>query len=114
MLRVDKEATKQAKFLDPRSYIGNRIHPGTSHPCVYLRGEDRSYRRDEVRLIAQGKCTDCGVYCWIDGEMDHVEGGLGTQRCDCFENLSWRCGSRYNNCHTKKHGRIPRFGEAAV
>lgn len=114
MLRINKEATKQAGFRDPWSYVSFRVHPGMEHACVYLFGEDRGERRAEVRFHYRGRCVDCGIYCWIRGEMDHVEGGLGPQRCDCYENLRWRCGPSANNCHAKKHRRITRFGEATA
>ena len=111
MLRIDKEATKQAQFLDKRSYVGNRIfaHPGTNHQCVYLFGKDASLRRHYVVLLQGGKCKCCGQSCIAgSSELDHIVGGSKVNRCWCFENLQYLC----RECHTKKHGRYPRFGEA--
>jgi 5-methylcytosine-specific restriction endonuclease McrA len=102
MLRVDKETTARAGFRDPRSYVGFRIHPDTEHACVYLFGEDVGERRAEIRARHNARCVFCGAYCWVFGELHHVDGGLGPQRCWCYENLTWACGE----CHRVQHGRM--------
>ena len=107
MLRVDKQQTEEMSFNDKRSYVGNRMHPGTEHQCVYLKGRDRSVRRAVIFSRSKGLCELCGDFCPFTGEMHHVKGGLGAQRCDCAENLVWAC----RECHRQAHGRYPRFGE---
>ena len=107
MLRVDKEATERAGFKDPRSYVclaSFRIHQGTEHPCTYLAGADVGIRRAEVFFLAHYRCAACGRYCpedgelWQRGHLDHIVGGLGAQRCYCYENLQLLC----PDCHVKK------------
>jgi 5-methylcytosine-specific restriction endonuclease McrA len=104
MIKVDPEATAQARFRDPRSYVGFRTHPETEHACVYLFGEDVGERRDAIREKYEGNCSYCGEYCWFSGELHHKVGGLGPQRCWCFENLTWSC----KRCHEAEHGRTIR------
>lgn len=107
MLRRDIQATEQAGFKDPASYVclaSFRIHPGTDHPCTYLGPKDIGIRRAEVFFLAHNRCWYCGAYCpeegplGVRGELDHVVGGLGAQRCYCFENLRVAC----HSCHVKK------------
>ena len=102
MITVEQHLTAAARFLDPRSYVGARIHPGTSHHCQYLRGpEDVGKMRAAVRAAAKGNCHYCGEYCWVRGELHHKQGGRGPQRCWCEENLVWAC----RQCHREEHGR---------
>lgn len=99
-MKKDKALTAEREFLDPRSYIGQRIHPGTTHQCVYLKGKDVGVVRLEVFERDEGICWNCGTYCdWNDGEMHHLVGGLGAQRCWCLANLGWNC----RKCHRLKH-----------
>jgi hypothetical protein len=100
MIRKDKEATIAQQYLDRRSYVANWKHEGTNHGCVYLFGEDMSARRVQIFEREKGKCQNCGFWTgphW--GELHHIKGGLGNQRCSCFENLAWSCAK----CHHSKH-----------
>lgn len=117
ILRADKQATAARHFLDPRSYVaGERSHPGTEHPCVYLFGEDVGplrraiYERDKHRCTLKLVCT--GVHPLpFDGSiyerwhLEHEKGGLGQSRCWCSENLRGACYA----CHQVKDGRQPRW-----
>ena len=96
----DKELTAAAHFLDPRSYISRHLHAGTAHNCRFLRGKDVEIARMEVFEREKGRCWNCGAYYgWNYGEMHHLEGGLGAQRCFCPENLGWAC----PRCHRARH-----------
>ena len=107
MLRRDKELTAMRKFNDPRSFVANWKHPGTEHPCVYLKGRDVGERRQIVYDEAKGRCFYCGAWYGPNyGELHHLRGGLGNQRCWCIENLAWVC----PRCHRTHHGHT-RFGE---
>ena len=100
MIKVDKEATRAAKFHDLRSYIATWLHPNTTHACRYLYGEDVQDQRYHVFEVDQGKCFNCGAwYGPRSGELHHRQGGLGRQRCWCLENLAWSC----PKCHRAQH-----------
>ena len=101
MITVEQHLTEAARFRDPRSYVGTRIHPGTRHYCQYLYGADASKVREAVRKEAAGNCHYCGKFCWEAGELHHKQGGLGLKRCWCEENLVWAC----RQCHREEHGR---------
>ena len=110
-LKADRELTKAMKFQDPRSFIGKRIHPETNHQCVYLKGRDVGPARLAIYERDKELCKFCGRFAdWDDGEMHHVVGGLGLQRCSCPENLVWSCGP----CHQKEHGRFWRTARIAA
>lgn len=95
----DPETTRLRMYLNSKSYVSFAGHE-------YLFGEDVSLRRAEIFKRDKGKCYRCGAYYgWDYGHMDHVEGGLGPQRCDCPHNLQWAC----PKCHSKKHNREPRW-----
>jgi len=99
----DKQATELRGFLDPRSYVSHRIHPGTEHPCEFLYGRDVGVARLEVFAREKGRCWSCLTECnWDIGEMHHLKGGLGAQRCECLENLRWSC----PHCHRAKHVQV--------
>ena len=99
-MKRDRALTESADFLDKRSYIGQRVHPGTDHQCDYLRGDDARLRRMDVFVRDHGRCQNCGAwYGWEWGEMHHLKGGLGLDRCWCMENLAWSC----PQCHRSKH-----------
>ena len=110
----DYEATRARRFLSRNSYVSFRVHPGTKHCCQYLKGKDVEPMRLHIFERDKGKCGVCGAYYgWAFGEMDHIEGGYGPQRCDCAENLRWLC----PKCHRTKHHRDiqwrPREADAA-
>jgi hypothetical protein len=101
-VRADKQATIDAQYLDWRSYCANWNHPGTSHPCEYLYGQDKSARRRDIAEAAGYQCQGCSTthtLQWEDGEWDHILGGHGKQHCDCKENGRWVCWS----FHRAKH-----------
>jgi len=100
MIRRDKAATQMAGFLDKRSYISFRIHPGTQHACIFLKGKDVEVMRRLVFQREQGHCQVCRAYYgWNYGEMDHIVGGRGPQRCWCAENLRWLCPEHHRARH---------------
>lgn len=101
-MKRDKALTKASKFLDKRSFVGQRLHPGTTHSCLYVRGKDVAPIRRAIFQRDKGKCQICGAWygeAW--GEMHHLVGGLGLVRCFCPENLAWSC----PRCHRSKHVR---------
>ena len=99
-MKADRALTLAMKFQNPKSFIGQRIHPGTNHQCVYLKGKDVGPARLAIYERDKGLCQTCGRHAdWDDGEMHHKAGGLGLQRCSCAENLEWQCGP----CHRRKH-----------
>lgn len=99
-MKKHPELTAAAGYSDPRSYVGWRMHPDTDHHCEYLKGVDVGVRRMEVFERDGGRCWDCkGYQSWDYGEMDHIFGGVGAQRCSCMENLRWSCGT----CHRRRH-----------
>jgi hypothetical protein len=108
-MKRDRELTEQAyadgAFVDKkkRSYVAQKMHPGTDHPCVFLRGTDRSIRRAQLFKRAKGICAGCGRYRDEEhGDMSH-ELSRGKGGCDCWENLAWRCTFFVANCHTSLH-----------
>jgi len=112
--KADKQLTDAANFEDDRSFIGQRIHPGTDHNCRYLRGDDVKPMRQAIYARDGGRCTlklkcDGSRVLPFDGEvwerwhLEHEIGGLGLQRCFCEENLRGACFS----CHQIKDGRQP-------
>ena len=110
MLRRHNELTelnlRSGVFKDKESMVAFHYHKDTQHHCVYLAGEDVKICRQRLVREAEGKCEDCGVFVGNFGEMDHVEGGFGPQRCWCDENLRYRC----HECHAKKTGREVQLG----
>ena len=116
MPKADRQLTEAANFEDPRSFIGKRIHPGTQHNCLYVRGDDvrpvrvAIYARDGGRCTLKLKCDGSRVLPF-DGSiyerwhLEHKVGGLGLQRCFCPENVRGACW----DCHQAKDGRQPRF-----
>lgn len=107
----DWAETEARHFKDKRSYVGFRVHPGTSHCCVYLKGVDareaklRIYQRDE------GKCFRCGEWVCISfADLEHEVGGDSRERCWCDENLRIADG----RCHRIKDGRNVRLGRIGV
>jgi hypothetical protein len=107
----DKEATRAAKFLSRYSYVSFRIHPGTTHPCVYLAGSDcgavreRIFQRDHFRCQLEN-CQIC--VSLATGELDHIEGKRKVIRCWCDENLRTVCKKH----HRRKHNREPKWSFA--
>ncbi len=102
-VRKDKALTAERRFLDPKSYIGQRVHPGTDHPCQYLKGKDVGVVRLLIFERERGRCWNCGAYYgWDYGELRHLKGGLGLERCWCPENLGWGC----PKCHRSEHVRV--------
>jgi hypothetical protein len=102
--KVDRTATKALRdnhlFLDRRSFISIDAH-------LYLKGDDVICQRQRVWHRSKGKCKNCKAQLSpLDAELDHKQGGL-VGRCDCLHNLQILC----HDCHVKKHGRFPRFGE---
>lgn len=101
MMRVNAEETRKREFLDHRSHVHNNGH-------IYLFGRDvqivrlRIYERDKG--ICQLRLANCkGFADWDSGgEMHHLNGGLGLQRCWCDHNLAWVCFS----CHRNNHVRV--------
>lgn len=101
-MKRDVQLTKAAKFLDPRSFIVQNLHPNTNHACVYLKGKDVGPARLRIFERDKGRCQACGAwYGWDWGELHHLKGGLGLQRCWCPENLAWSC----PKCHRSVHAR---------
>jgi hypothetical protein len=99
----DWAETAARQFKDKRSYVGFRVHPGTSHCCVYLFGDDVTALRVQIFHAAHGLCWKCGQWVgWFDGEMHHRKGGLGRQRCYCIENQAWSCAG----CHRPEHMQV--------
>lgn len=101
--KLDKEATRAAKFMSRYSYVSMRIHPesDTPHGCVYLAGlNDIGKCRDEVFERDEYKCVDCGSR--LDLQLAHG-GNTKISRCWCPENLKTKC----HSCHVKNdhHGR---------
>lgn len=118
MSKRDRQATELAEFSDPRSFVGKRKHPGTDHPCIYLRGDDvgvlrqRIYERDAHRCTLKLACDGTRELpydgtIWERWHLEHEQGGLGLDRCWCDENVRGACAA----CHFVKDGRVPRFGE---
>jgi hypothetical protein len=98
--KIDKEATKEARFHSKYSYVSRRIHPGTEHQCVYLAGfDDIDIRRHEIFMRDDFRCVSCGMQIsWITGHMSH-KGNTKISRCYCMENLDCMC----HDCHKKHH-----------
>jgi len=107
MKRRDEELTaamyEAGVFEDKkkRSYVATWLHPGTAHRCIYLFGIDKTRLRQETIQRANGFCEGCDVKHWVgeEGEDDHIQGGLGRQRCDCSENHQLVC----QEFHRRKH-----------
>jgi hypothetical protein len=114
MLSRDPELTQAMYatgiFQDQRqrSYIAYHIHPGTNHRCRYTFGLDVYTVREEIHLRSGGFCEGCERKHYIgkEGQLHHIQGGRGKQRCWCAENLQWVC-QRY---HRQRHVHT-RFGE---
>lgn len=99
---VDKQRTKEAQFLDKRSYWTNDGHE-------FLFGNDVTNRRMEVYEDAQGHCQGCCLLTsWNAGHMHHKQGGL-VGRCTCKHNLEWLC----IKCHLGHHVQ-PQFGRKEI
>lgn len=96
--KIDREATRLAHFLDPRSFRSLDNHD-------YLKGKDVEPRRREVYLRDGGFCQVCrreGVRNFVgwQGEMHHVQGGL-VGRHDDLENLEWICPAHHRATHVQ-------------
>jgi 5-methylcytosine-specific restriction endonuclease McrA len=115
-VKADRELTQAANFTDHRSFVGQRIHPGTAHNCIYVRGDDveqvrrRIYDRDGGRCTLKIQCAGAKVLpfdgtVWERWHLEHEVGGLGLSRCWCDENLRGTC----NPCHRLKDKRDPRW-----
>ena len=116
-MRADVQATRDRHFTDHRSYIaGERLHPGTEHPCQYLFGSDVGpfreaiYKRDEGRCQLRLKCAGEAVLplqgsIFERWHLEHEQGGLGMSRCWCPENVRGSCWA----CHIEKDNRQPKW-----
>jgi hypothetical protein len=116
-MKADTQATAERNFQDERSYVaGERMHPGTEHPCQYLAGDDVGpfreaiYKRDggrcQLRLTCDGEAVlplDGSI--WERWHLEHEQGGIGQSRCWCPENVRGACYA----CHQVKDGRQPRW-----
>lgn len=92
----DEAATAARCFAHPDSHVSNAGHE-------YLEGIDKTRRRSEVMWRDGRRCWKCGELAgWQQGEMHHVRGGNGPQRCDCLHNLKWSCGP----CHREEHVQV--------
>jgi hypothetical protein len=112
--RKDKKETKRLRKLgvleDPKSYVTFAGH-------LYARGADRIRLHAALLTVSGGICAICKKRCSpLDGDMDHIVGGNGPQRCDCFHrkladgtrhtNLQWVHGMWSTEpCHRRKHHR---------
>src|SRR5580692_11213475 len=113
--KLDKEATKAARFVSKYSYVSRRIHPGSDppHQCQYLAGlDDIGNIRRQIFERDGWQCVECGGYVvWesghpVSGHMAHG-GNTKISRCDCPENLKTKC----YYCHMiKEHNRETKFG----
>ena len=83
---VDKQRTKEAGFLDKRSYWTNSGHE-------YLFGDDARAARSRTFFHSAGMCQGCDIphYIGLRGHMDHINGGNTDDRCWCKHNLRWVC-----------------------
>lgn len=107
----DWAETAARGFKDPRSYVGFRVHPGTSHCCVYLFGRDVSEVRWRIYQRDEGKCFKCGEFVeFFFAELEHEVGGDSRDRCYCDENLRIADGA----CHRIKDGRNVLLGRIGV
>lgn len=114
--KKDKDATKAAKFESRYSYVSLRIHPGTTHPCVYLAGDDCGPAREAIFERDGYKCQVCGKSVPLDGFVTvrgHLAHGGNTKisRCWCPENLTLKC---FHDHMIVEHDRETRFGERAA
>src|ERR1700690_2180790 len=92
--KVDEERTKQARFVDYRSYW-------TLYGSVFLFGTDRSRQRDACFKRDNWTCTKCGEQ---RNEMlldSHHVIPLGKHGDDSLANLTTRC--KWTNCHRGEH-----------
>jgi|SRR5712664_879575 len=109
--KKDDAATKAAKFESRYSYISFRLHPGTTHQCVYLAGLDTEACRMAVYVRANGRCQYCGKRLPLNGDLmwrAHLAHGGNTKvsRCWCPENLTLKC----YHCHiVVEHNREVRW-----
>jgi hypothetical protein len=97
-------ARERGQIRDKRSFVSL-----DGHSILY--GVDKTRRREEIYVRAQGRCEGCVVrhyVPWESGEMHHRQGGL-TGRCDCLENLMWVC----SEFHRAQHVQV-RLGESEV
>lgn len=92
--KIDRQATKEAKFTDWRS-----CH--TTDGRLILKGLDMSAMRDEVIRRDRGQCQLCGAFCQFDGEVHHKI-PRGRRRDDSAANLILVC----QKCHRLEHVRI--------
>jgi hypothetical protein len=113
--QIDKTTTMKLRrlkvFDDPGSYVSISGH-------VYLEGWDRTMLRERV-FAEQKVCALCGLpLAPHQGDLEHINGGLGPQRCDCYHTLLADGKTRHtnvqrthsmrdplHNCHRKKHHR---------
>jgi hypothetical protein len=98
--KIDKEATREARFYSKHSYVSMKLHHGTDHQCVYLAGlEDIGARRHEVFMRDDFRCVACGARVdWHTGDLSH-KGNTKVSRCWCMENLECVC----RLCRRKHH-----------
>jgi hypothetical protein len=112
--QMDRAATTKLRrlkiFDDPRSYVSISGH-------VYLEGWDRTMLRERV-FAEQKACALClKPLAPGQGDLEHIKGGLGPQRCDCYR-TRLADGTRHtnvqrthsmrdpmHNCHRVKHHR---------
>lgn len=93
----DEQATEDARFEDPLSYITHDGHE-------FLFGFDVGNRRREVYERDGGVCQGrgCGKrVSWYEAHMHHRKGG-NFGRCTCMHNLEIQCSA----CHAKEHVRV--------
>lgn len=103
--KIDKAATKPARFENPFSFIGKDGHQ-------YLEGADRRAHRRPVWERDGRRCVQCGKYVkFQEMEMDHRKGGL-VGRCDCLTcnrhgdgrgNLQTMCSECHRTGENAKH-----------
>jgi hypothetical protein len=110
----DKTTTMKLRrlkvFDDPRSFVSISGHR-------YLEGWDRTMLRERV-FAEQKRCAICNeALAPGQGDLEHIKGGNGPQRCDCYRTQladgTWHTNVQrthsmrdpLHNCHRKKHHR---------
>jgi 5-methylcytosine-specific restriction endonuclease McrA len=89
----DLEATEEAKFTDPRSYV---THKGE----IFLFGLDMSLQRIKVYERDHGVCQICKMWVSLeDMELDHYPKSRGRGGDDSMGNLR----TLHSYCHKRTH-----------
>jgi hypothetical protein len=125
--RTDESRTAAAYQVGVFRDVRQRSHYNNSGH-VFLYGIDMAAQWERLYQERRGVCEACGVPRERGQlDLDHTRGNTKKTRCSCLHNcladgtvctgirllctMDPKKGALPDNCHSRRHGRVLRFGE---